>query len=261
MADFDSSLPVRSEADGTDERLHVKIVDESTPSQMATVDTDKNLHVEIHGHKPDDATDIVMKLSEKGEPNPNGYYDVSNNSDPASIGLIGHDRQASPADTYQILRLTAIGGESDSVCLDIALHDEVGNYYDEDNPLPVTVTESEGVEVHDYDTAAAIAKDATDDHTYSVADGDVFLLYGVLGNASGKMKIELQIGDGDVAELFDSKCVRFNSTASTEADIDFLNKPIKITGTVNTTTIKIIRTNLDNQAQDLYTTIIGVTKP
>src|SRR3989304_1668597 len=98
MADYDSSLPIRSEADGTDERVHTKICDGATPSQMATVDADLNLHVEVHGNKPA-GTDIELRLSELGAPNPDGDYDASDNTKPASVGVIAHDRGASIDDT------------------------------------------------------------------------------------------------------------------------------------------------------------------
>ena len=44
MADYDSGLPIRSEVDGTDERVHVKIVDGTTdPAVNQTrVDSDNN---------------------------------------------------------------------------------------------------------------------------------------------------------------------------------------------------------------------------
>ena len=49
MADYDSGLPIRSEADGTDERVQVKIVDKTNPdTQQATVDTDDNLKVGVY---------------------------------------------------------------------------------------------------------------------------------------------------------------------------------------------------------------------
>ena len=53
MSDYKSGLPVRSEADGTDERLQTKIVDATSPdTQQMEVDSDNNAHVEVHGNNP-----------------------------------------------------------------------------------------------------------------------------------------------------------------------------------------------------------------
>jgi len=263
MADYDSSLPVRSEADGTDERVHVKIVDESTPSQMATVDTDKNLHIEAHGNDPS-AVDRILRLSELGAVNPDGDYDGTNNTKPASIGLIVHDRTATPADTDQNFRVTGVTGTDPDAthhCMDVSLHDELGNQYDADNPLPVTFEESEGTEVIDYDTGSAVAKDAISNHDYSVADATAFFLKKVWASASGKLKIEVQIGDGEASEVFSTIFVGFNSTANPNIEIDLDGVPYEIAdGGVNTTTVRIIRTNLDNQSQDVYSTILGISR-
>lgn len=260
MADYDSALPIRSESDGTDERVHVKIVDGTTPSQRATVDTDGNLKIAAYGNRCDTAADVALVLSEQGRPNGRGDYQVDDNSCPSSSGLIAHARSATHDDTQLTQRPTAVAGASDSICLDISLHDEAGQAFSNTNPLPVAIAQSEGTEVHDYNTAASIAADATSNHNYSVANGVTFLLYGVLASASGKLKIELQIGDGAVSEAFTSKAVRFNSTANPQCDIWLFDKPISVLGTAQTTTVRVIRTNKDNQAQDVYSTIIGVNQ-
>ena len=260
MAEYNSALPIRSEADGTDERVHSKIVDYADPSQGMEVDADKNAHVEVHGNAPDGSTDKILRLSESGHANGNGDYDLTTNSDPDSSGLIAHDRGATIDRTSQNKRVTAIPGEGDSVCLDVALHDEAGQFYDDQNPLPVTVSEGEGEEVHEFDEAENIIKDANDDWDYSVADGDELLIYGVLGSGSGKMRMELQIGDGEAAEVFTTKMVTFNSTADPQCNMDFYRVPLKVVGTVNTTTVKIIKRNRDNQNQDLHSLLIGYIK-
>jgi hypothetical protein len=260
MSDYNSQLPVRSKQDA-DERLQAKLVDATNPdTQQMEIDTDNNAHVEVHGNEPQAAGDVALLLSEQGRVNPRGDYDGTTNSKPASIGMIAHTRGATIDETVQAERITAVAGESDSICLDVSLHDEAGNNYDENNPLPVAISENEGNEKHEFDKADSIAKDATSEHTYTVVDGKTALLYGVHARASGKLKAELQIGDGAASETFETKDVNFNSTAHPKADMDFYRVPIKVTGTVEGTTIKLIKTNLDNQAQDLYSTFIIVEK-
>ena len=262
MADYDSGLPIRSEVDGTDERVHVKIVDGTTdPAVNQTrVDSDNNLHIEVHGNRADDATDVVLRLSELGATVIDGLYHADDNSDPANIALVAHTRNATPGDTQSTERLTSIEDSGGTVrALDVSLHDEDGEAYSQSNPLPVTLEESEGDEVHDYDKGVAIAKDATSTHDYSVGSGDTFSFQQLLTSASGKMKVEVQIGDGAASEVFSEVAVRFNSTASPEADVNW-KVPIVVVRTANTTTVRVIRTNLDNQPQDLYSTIVGITR-
>lgn len=256
MSDYDSSLPIRSEADGADERVQVKIVDSSNPdTQQATVDTDNNLHVEIHGNDEGNV-DRVVALSEKGNVSLDGDYDVSNNTNPSSAALIAHDRSATHDRTTQNQRPTAVAGESDSVCLDISLHDEAGQAYDADNPLPVSIEESEGDEVFDYNTSSSVASDATVNHDYTVSASRTFIGDSFWVSGSGKIKVELQIETGVGAGTFDTVLTGFNSTANPNVDMD-LKKRIKVaTGII----IRLVITNRDNQPQDLYSSLIGTEK-
>ncbi len=259
MSDFNSSLPIRSEADGLDARVQVKIVDKTNPTtQQMIVDTDSNAHVEMHGNKPD-TTDVAIQLSEEGRPNSRGDYDGTTNTKPASNALIAHTRNAAKTEAHQAKRVSAIDSSvnNDVTALDVAIRDELGNPFSNTNPLPVAIAESEGTEIHDYLTSAAVAAAGSVNHNYSVPNGSTLYLHQVLASASGKMKIEIQIGDGDVVEVFAPKAARFNSTANPQADTNF-SKAIAVVGTINNTTVRVIRTNLDNQAQDLYSTIIGI---
>lgn len=258
MADYNSQMPVRSKQD-VDERLQSKLVDATNPdTQQMEVDTDGNAHVEAHGNDPA-GTDRVLRTSELGSASVDGEYDAADNTDPSHVGLVGLVRDASPADSQQTLRLTAItNAAGDKRALDISLHDEDGEAYGASNPLPVTFEQSEGTEVHNFNEGVDIAKDATSNHDYSVADGDTFLLSKIHCAASGKMKVEVQVGDGAAVEVFTTVAVNFNSTAKPECSFT-PEVPVVVTGTVNTTTVRVIKTNLDNQPQSLYSTVIGIT--
>ncbi len=259
MADYDSGLPVRSEADGTDERVLSKIQDGADPGGVdkTTEVSEKLLHTRSHGVDPG-GTKRQLKLSEEGKANTDGDYDAATNTEPSSTGMIAHDRTAAPDETHQNKRITAVAGADDTVCLDVAIRDESGQSYSDTNPLPVSISENEGAEVHDFALASAIIKDDSANHDYSVASGVTVLLYGYRASGSGKMKAELQIGDGAVSEVFATKDVTFNSTANPNIDGTLFRVPIKVTGTANSTTIRLVKTNRDNQAQDLYSTFIIV---
>lgn len=256
MADIDKGLPVRSEGN-LNQKVEVELIDPTTPSQKTTVDSDGNAHVEAHGNDPG-GTDRVLKLSELGNANTDGDYDVSNNTKPASSGMIVHDRNATPDETHQNVRVTGVTN-STTHAADVALHDENGVPYSVSNPMPVSVGESEGEEIHDYNEGVDVAAGGTSEHTFVVNDTETFFLWQVLAGSSTRHKITLQIGDGAVSETFATKAVRYDSEKQgSGADID-LKKPIKVVGTANGTTVKVIRENRDDDdAASIHTTIIGV---
>jgi hypothetical protein len=68
------------------------------------------------------------------------------------------------------------------------------------------------------------------------------------------MKGELQVETGVATGIYTSKSVLFNSTAMPNAQIS-LKRMIKVAAGVR---VKIIRTNLDNQAQALYSFVNGL---
>jgi hypothetical protein len=68
----------------------------------------------------------------------------------------------------------------------------------------------------------------------------------VFASASAKLKIEVKVNGV-------TKFVGFNSTATSNIECSIKQPILATTGQ----TVTITRTNLDNQAQDLYSTIIG----
>ena len=109
-----------------------------------------------------------------------------------------------------------------------------------------------GIEVVDYDTAASVASDATDNHDYTVTATKTLIVDKVWASASGAMKIEVQAGP--LASLA-TVAVGFSSLANPNICIEFKGK-LEVPDT-STGTLRIIRTNFDNQSQDLYSTILG----
>lgn len=251
MSDYKTGLPVRSEQDA-DERLHSKIVDYTTPSQGMEVDTDGNAHAEMHGNDPG-GTDRVVRTSELGALTPDGVYHASNNTKPGNTGIVVAERNATPGDAQQTKRVTGVSN-SDVHAADIALHDEDGVPYSPSNPLPVKLSEAaDGDEIHDYNTAAAVAAAGTSNHDYTVTALKTLELKKVMAAASARSKAELQIETGAATGIFTTRAVKFGSVALPNMDFDF-PVPIIVAAGVK---VRVIRTNLDNQSQDLYSTIIG----
>ncbi len=137
--------------------------------------------------------------------------------------------------------------------LNVSLRDEAGNAYSNSNPLQVTVLESEGVEVNNYDVASAIAVGATANHDYVVTAGKTLQLSQFHAAASGKMKVEVQVETAVASGVFLTKWVFFNSTANPNTSLT-LKECISVLAGVK---VRIAKTNKDSQAQDLYSTISG----
>lgn len=107
-------------------------------------------------------------------------------------------------------------------------------------------------EVHDFDTAAALAGAATSNHDYTVVN-TTFLLKQVHFAASGALKVEVQTGP--VLSLV-TIAVGFIPKAGGSNVID-LNGVAREVPVASTGTVRVIRTNREGAAQDVYSTIVG----
>jgi hypothetical protein len=230
----------------------------TTATNHVAVDNDKNAHFESHGNDPA-GTDRALRMSEQGSTVIDGVYHAANNSDPSQSGLVGMFRNAAPSDADQTLRITGKANAAGDVrALDVAIRDENGEPYTATNPMPVTLEESEGNEVHDQDTAVDLASLAVDDHNLVVAASTTFILHQVVADASGDARYELLIGDGTTpTEVFTRKAMTYSSN-SKRGDIEF-KKGLVVTAAANPRTVRVQRKNLDNKVQDVHTTIVGVT--
>lgn len=250
--DINSSLPIRSESDGVDAKVVVKIVDGTVGgSNQMSIDADKNAHVEMHGDNPAGG-DEILRLSELGALTPDGVYDATNNTKPGNVGLIASVRNATPGDTTQTQRLTAITN-SDVRALDVAIRDENGAPFTAANPLPVTLVDSEGDEINSFDDAANVGIGASVNHDYTVTALKTLKLAQINASASGKMKIEVQVETGVATGVFTTSFVAFNSTANPNISLDVKELISVATGV----RVRVIKTNRDLSIQDIYSTISG----
>jgi hypothetical protein len=253
MSDYKGQLPVRSKADGTDERVLVKHQDGDDPSGVGKTQeiSEKKAHVRNFS-KDSDGVDQEVLLSQEGHTQSNGDYDVATNKRPSSQGLIVSDRDASPDETTMNLRPTAVAGEADSVCQDIALHDAQGQAIDEDNPLATYLAESPADEVDDYDAAVAAVKDVPMAHDYAVTALKTFKSISFVASGSGYIKAELQIETAVASGVYTTVCTRFNSTAQPNCRGRYTKKVLA------GIKVRVEKTNLDNQPSDTYSEIKGL---
>jgi hypothetical protein len=122
------------------------------------------------------------------------------------------------------------------------------------NPVPVSITSAlVGTSINDYNTAAAVAAGGTSNHVYTITSAKTFNGKKIWASASGALKIEVQVSpDGST---YTTKWVGFNSTATPNITIDLDELVFLESGTGST--IRIIRTNEDKKAMDVYSTISG----
>ena len=124
----------------------------------------------------------------------------------------------------------------------------------ETNPIYVQQVSQavSGNEVHDYDTAAAVASDATSNHDYTVV-GTTFFLKSVIFSGSGNVKAEIQTGP--VASLATVAVAFLNGRQGDTKQVNF-DPPVEVPVT-STGTVRVIRTNRQGAATDVYSTIVG----
>jgi len=122
------------------------------------------------------------------------------------------------------------------------------------NPVPVIISASaSGTAVNDFKQAIAVASNGTNNHDYTVTAGKTLLLHELEASGSGKIKMEAQVETGVATGVFNTKFVQFNSTATPNTTV-LLQAPISVAAGVR---VRIIMTNDDKGAQDLYSTICG----
>lgn len=252
MSNYNSGLPVRSEADGTDEKVIVKVIDGTNGgTNQMTVDADKKAHVKSHGIDPAGLT-VTQRLTEEGRTTSNGDYHATTNTKPSSNAVILHDRVATPTEVDQNFRPTGVASSVDNAkCADVAIRDEAGNPFTTSNPLPVTLVDSEGDEVNDPFTSANVPAGGTVTHDYPITALKTGKLNQVMAAGSGKLQVDVSVETGVAAGTYTRKFTKFNSTANPNVEFD-LKELITVAAGVK---VRVSLTNLDKQPFDVYSTI------
>lgn len=136
----------------------------------------------------------------------------------------------------------------------VAIKGATGNQLvvNSDGSINVVPQEDAGIETVNFNTAASIAAGATSNHDFVWAQASK--LYQVLASASGKLKVEVQVESGASTNVFNTVAVGFNSTATPNIELPFAKYVLIPAGA----RVRVIRTNKDNQAQDVYSTMVGI---
>lgn len=292
MADYNSSLPVRTENNGD---VVSRISDGTLTTQLLTVNADGSVNITDNGGSltVDQAThdnlnanaNIQVNNTDVGNANPVPVSDaggsitvdgtVSASNFPTTVdtnfGTVGANTIRTAAQIgnatgaadfnagatgAQTLRTHANQGAPGTAANGWFTRVTDGTdtmLVNTDGSINVVIADSTpGTPINDYNTAAAIAASGTSNHTYT-AGGAGLQLNQIEASGSGKMKIEVQIETGVGTGTYTTRFVQFNSTSTANMTIHIENPIVVATG-VN---VRIIRTNKDNQAQDVYSTISG----
>lgn len=255
MSDYNSSLPIRTQNAGD---AIVKVADATTPGQQLAVNADGSLNITDNSSSITvDATDldirdlssasdsILVLQSVHDDLNANVNLQIDNadvaNGNPVPVSDAGGSITVDATD----LDVRDLTHASDSV--------KIGDGTDflavnSNGSINVVVSNDiPGNEICNYQTSAAVAAAASVNHDYTVTALNTFIGEQVVISGSGKLKAEV---------LFNgvAKFTAFNSTSEPNIIIPLLRTIKAAAGQV----IRITITNRDNQAQDLYSTLMGI---
>lgn len=268
MADYNSRLPIRTEANGD---AVIRLVDGTITSQFLTINADGSINITDNGGSITvDAVDLdIRNLTHVSD-----SVKIGDGTDLLAVNADGSINSVVTATDLDIRNLVFatdkvdVSGSAVTVSatdLDIRdlnptqdevkarILDEAGNAFSEANPLPVTMVESEGAEVNNFDDAAAVAGNASSDHDYTVTAGKTLMLTQFAWCSAGRAKFELKVETGVASGTFDTKFVTMTSTAE-PSGAQILKEAISVAAGVR---VRITKTNRESSATDLYSTICG----
>jgi hypothetical protein len=202
MADFDSSLPIRTESAGDAE---VKIVDQTTPSQGLAVDTEGKIKTLLFGNNgtadvvlPVDATSGALKVDIVSADGITVDVDLNHENDDVLVyGFDGAANQKIAVDSNGNLQVEIVGNSPT-------------------NPVFVqeVVVASVTTPIHEYQTAVDVAKDNTMVLEYTVSAGKTLTVTNWGGSGSDKIRASLSVETGVATGVFNDQDVLFNSTSA-----------------------------------------------
>lgn len=274
MADINSSLPIRTEANGD---VAAKIVDGTTPSQALAVDASGKIISKLN----DGSGNSVTSQASGGQRALDVGINVGGTQvDPRSIraltsadvvtaaqgtaASIGGGWPVKPTDGTNSQAYTASGEAKVDVTTalpagtnnigKVSIQDSSGSAFSVSNPLPVTIASSfGGTLVNKYNTTAALAASSSTNHDYAITSGKTLTAHKFFASASGKIRVDVQTSpDGTTFTTF---WTAFNSTATPNVDIELNTLAIQDSGTGSK--VRIVITNDDKSAMDVYSTISG----
>jgi hypothetical protein len=122
------------------------------------------------------------------------------------------------------------------------------------NPIFVTSSDTIGTPIDNYQTSVALAANASVNFDYTVSASVTFYTKQFWAAASGKIKLQVEYETAAGSGIFNTFWIGFNSTAETNILIPCPTGKTQVTGAK----IRLVVTNLDKAAMDVYSTLSGV---
>lgn len=246
MSDYNSSLPVRTEAAGD---VDIFISDATTPAQKLKVNADGSIDTNFATGSKVIITDGTDDLEVNADGSVNAVVSATD-LDIRDLAFATDKVDASGSDVTATVSATDLDIRDLDHTQDNVAIQSGGNELaiNADGSINVIVdSDVKGDEVVDFNSSASVAKDASVNHDYAVSALKTFIGEELFVSGSGKLKAEL---------LFNGVLlwVGFNSTANPNIRIPLSRMPKASAGQ----TVRVTLTNRDNQAQDLYSTLTGV---
>lgn len=272
MADFNSSLPVRTETNGD---LAVKIVDKTITSQALAIDANGLISAKLsdgsgnaitsQASGAQQALDVqilvagVVKDPTQIRALTSADVVSAKIQDAAGTGITSTLQGAKQSLDVAIVNPSGtIVDPTQTRALiystdNIAIKGATGNQLvvNADGSINVS-TDVAGAPAVSYNTAATVAAGGTSNHDYTVTAGKTFKFLGFHASASGRMKVEVQLETAAASGVFNTKFVVISSADAKISEEVFSNIE-QVAGAK----VRIIRTNLDKSAMDVYSTIEG----
>ena len=191
--------------------------------------------------------DYKSKMPVRGD----GDYNLLTNEEPHSAGIITSERSAAKEVATMNKRPSSVDGDEDKTAMDVAISDGDGNSINLNNPMPVYISDSPSTEIEDYSTANVLKTGGSVNHDY--VTGSEFRGLNVECSSGGLGKFELQVETGAATGIYNTLMAKFNSTSNPE--VKFAHRfPAPIPTGI---TIRVVKTNEDNQDTDMYSLING----
>ena len=217
------------------------------------MDKKQTLPVNLRDYNdPEGAGSQIAVFQERAGVSARGDYHATENTEPNSSAVVAHTRDAAVDKTHSVERVTSVGGDDDKKALDVAISDSQGNRIDEDNPMAVYMAESPADEVDDYQEDADVASDGSVNHDYVVSATKSLKSIEAPVRSSGSARFTLEVETAAASGVFNAVDTVFTSVAD-QSDVLSYKKKVA-TGV----TVRVVKTNFENKANDLYSRITGL---
>lgn len=247
MADFNSSLPIRTETDGD---AVIKIVDKDGTNLAAVNASNEQLVKDTDAATAIADIETVLTNGTQKTIITDGIDDVAVNAD-GSINSVVTATDLDIRDLSHTQDSVKIGDGTD--LMEVNTDGSINVKQASGAIFNVAITEStNGEELHQFaTTVAGVPNTPSTVISYTVPALKTLMFNQVTAAGSGKIKVEVKIGTPSSETLRD---VAFTSTSNPNVDRSY-KTPYEVAAGDN---VLVILTNKDTANQDLYATIHGV---